>query len=179
MEIGVKKNIELLVDKKAIGQRMKKLRGDESRQAFAQKFDVGINTVVRYENAKTLPDISFLLTVANYYNISVNWLLYGDNQSEPFKGKALITDSPLKDQNTINGQDAESIQQSLLSLSFNSFDDLWEEYKNCSEAVKGWIQVEIIKRFPEFVEWARKKDPFILEPSKEYLALTKNLNDKL
>jgi hypothetical protein len=44
---------------------------------------------------------------------------------------------------------------------------LWDAYVNQDIPTRGWVQIEIIKRFPEFVKWLKFKKNQIKEPDKE------------
>ena len=44
-----------------------------------------------------------------------------------------------------------------MALSLADFEDLWDEYRQEREARRGWLQVEVIKRFPEFLEWLKNR----------------------
>ncbi len=43
----------------------------------------------------------------------------------------------------------------LAAMEPRKFEALWAYFCGQSDAQKGWVQVEITERFPEFVQWAR------------------------
>ncbi|UQZ90542.1 hypothetical protein C4J81_15530 [Deltaproteobacteria bacterium Smac51] len=48
----------------------------------------------------------------------------------------------------------------LLSLHPHMFSNLWGAYTSESHARRGWLQIEIIERFPEFIKWvSTHEDP--------------------
>lgn len=51
-----------------------------------------------------------------------------------------------------------------LDLSGDEFEGLWLEFWREKEARRGWLQIEVIKRFPEFVEWLEQR-PVPLNPA--------------
>lgn len=61
-----------------IGERIKRLRGDESLPSFAEKFGVHKNTITRYEKGESLPDAGFLQQVCTAYSVNPAWLLTGE-----------------------------------------------------------------------------------------------------
>ena len=63
-----------------IGNRIKRVRGKLSQQAFSKQLNVGQTTVGRYERGERSPDAEFLLLLKNHFNISPNWLISGDGQ---------------------------------------------------------------------------------------------------
>jgi len=62
----------------SIGERMKQLRGNESRKSLADKLGVDQTTIVNYESGKRLPNSEFISKFCRLYNVSTDWLIYGD-----------------------------------------------------------------------------------------------------
>ena len=61
-----------------IGNRLKILRGDLSRDVYAPKLGVSKNTIVNYETGKSAPDSTFLTKILDLHpDISPSWLLTG------------------------------------------------------------------------------------------------------
>ena len=46
-------------------------------------------------------------------------------------------------------------------LEYHDFAQLWDMYRSAGgKAQSGWVQVELIKRFPEFIQWVNQlEDP--------------------
>jgi hypothetical protein len=44
-----------------------------------------------------------------------------------------------------------------LDLPLAEFEGLWDEYRGEKEGRRGWLQVEVIKRFPEFLKWLEQR----------------------
>jgi len=61
----------------SLGERIKKLRGDESREDFGRKFGKNRNTILRYENNTNPPDAAFIEHICCEYKVSADWLIYG------------------------------------------------------------------------------------------------------
>lgn len=65
------------LDKKAIGARIKSLRGDETQKAFADRLGVGRTSVVRYEAGERTPDAEFMAKANAVLGVDLIWLLTG------------------------------------------------------------------------------------------------------
>lgn len=69
----------------SVGDRIRKIRGRLSREAFAKKYGIHRNTLERYEkNTRKVPD-AFLFQLAECENLSLKWVQTGEGQ--PFKGQ--------------------------------------------------------------------------------------------
>ena len=69
-----------------IGQRIKKLREDEhlSQLELAKIINVCNTTVSQYENGSRTPSDDIKIKLANYFNVSTDYLLgLSDNEKEP------------------------------------------------------------------------------------------------
>ncbi|UQZ89567.1 hypothetical protein C4J81_10265 [Deltaproteobacteria bacterium Smac51] len=149
-----------------IGERIRQLRGSQSRPVFAKKFEVSIATLVRYETGEILPKTEFIVMVCNSYGVTSDWLIFGkDNANiqdvaiksaplpEAIKSAPVPTTSPLPKSSILEEFPKQAIDKWLLEMPNGRFDDLWQEYRSSTKANQGWSQVEIVKRFPEFIEW--------------------------
>jgi hypothetical protein len=50
-------------------------------------------------------------------------------------------------------------EKELENLTEEEFIILWEEFRTKSHANRGWTQIELIQRFPEFISWLKKMSP--------------------
>ncbi|MDR1677116.1 MAG: helix-turn-helix transcriptional regulator [Deltaproteobacteria bacterium] len=188
----VKENFKYnnIKEKFNIGPRIKELRGKEARHLFAKRFDMSINTLIKYENSEGVPDILVLMLIADHYGVSFYWLVFGNtdkyshnnSQLEATFEKSQISDSQIFT-NQISAvlsieklSEFKTISDFLVSLSFEDFSDLWDRYRCSSEALKGWLQVEIIKRFPEFQKWIENSLPFPTKNKEEDPPLIGGIN---
>ena len=79
------------MDQIKIGAFMKELRNDHNltQEQLAEKFGVSQRSVSRWENGNTMPDISILIEMADYYEIDLREILNGerkiDNMNEDLK----------------------------------------------------------------------------------------------
>ena len=58
-----------------IGNKIREIRGKESRSEFAARFDIHPNTLMRWEKDERSPDVEFIKKVALSYQISPEWLI--------------------------------------------------------------------------------------------------------
>lgn len=73
------KNISI----ETIGDRIKIIRGGESRESLAPRIGVSRNTIVNYETGKSDPVSTFLIKILDVHpNINPTWLLTGKGPME-------------------------------------------------------------------------------------------------
>lgn len=61
-----------------------------TQQDFAKLFNVSFQAVSKWENGESLPDICTLEQISEYYNISINHLLNGNEPEEDIKEEVVI-----------------------------------------------------------------------------------------
>ena len=61
----------------SFGELLRELRGDKriTQKELAQKICVTVGTISNYENDQHLPDIEKLIMLADYFNVSTDYLL--------------------------------------------------------------------------------------------------------
>ena len=72
------------MDQIKIGSLLKELRKEHnlSQEQLADKFNVSSRSVSRWENGNTMPDISMMIELADFYDIDIRELLGGERKSE-------------------------------------------------------------------------------------------------
>lgn len=176
--------------KQDIGNRIRSLRGRESRPSFAGRFGVSVATLARYETGETAPNALFIMSLCEKYGVGTDWLLYGQGAGSPEK-KEEGGEAPGPGQTGLRGPEPEragadgppfsearprpapknetghsNLMALTKTLDGDDFDRLWNQFKSESEAQRGWLQIELIKRFPEFLEWLESRSaPLSLPPS--------------
>ncbi len=72
------------MDQIKIGSLLKELRKEHnlSQEQLADKFNVSSRSVSRWENGNTMPDISMMIELADFYDIDIRELLSGERKSE-------------------------------------------------------------------------------------------------
>lgn len=74
-----------------IGAFLKELRNDNglTQEQIAEKFGVSQRSVSRWENGNTMPDVSILIELADYYEVDLREILNGErkakNMNQDFK----------------------------------------------------------------------------------------------
>ena len=79
------------MDQIKIGAFLKELRNDNNltQEQLAEKFGVSQRSVSRWENGNTMPDISILIELADYYEIDLRELLNGERKENTIMNKDL------------------------------------------------------------------------------------------
>ena len=65
------------VDLKAVGLRIRQLRGQTSQEEFAKELGISQAQLSKYELAQTAPPLGVLITLRELRGMSVDWLLTG------------------------------------------------------------------------------------------------------
>lgn len=74
----------------SIGERIRNIRGVESRKAFAEKFEIGTATLQRYEDNERTPDVEFLVKLQRYAEVTLDYLVNGEDFSLSIEEKNLL-----------------------------------------------------------------------------------------
>ena len=72
------------MDQIKIGEFLRELRKEKemSQEQLAEVFGVSSRSVSRWENGNTMPDISLMIELADYYDVDLRELLNGERKSE-------------------------------------------------------------------------------------------------
>ncbi len=192
-----------------VGDRIRQLRGAENQETFGSRFSVSKHTVMRYETGRTQPDLEFIKQLCQQFEITADWLIFGNNNGELLNKpgrldlsldpaglpqelarriQALLAPARLGKAETGRATDqtarppkatptrrrdqkrpapAESperytipampIKDWLATMDQVEFDALWMEFCRSGPARRGWLQVEIPKRFSEFRDWVEER----------------------
>ena len=72
------------MDQAKIGALLRQLRKEKglSQEKLAEIFNVSSRSVSRWENGNTMPDISIIIELADFYDIDIRELLNGERKSE-------------------------------------------------------------------------------------------------
>lgn len=73
-----------MVDQRKMGSFMKELRKEKkiTQEQFAEVLNVSARTVSRWETGSSMPDISLLVEIANFYDVDIPELINGERKSE-------------------------------------------------------------------------------------------------
>jgi transcriptional regulator with XRE-family HTH domain len=73
-----KKNIKLQPDRKAIGRRIREIRGfDLSQAEFGKMLGIGQAQLSKYEKGDNLPTVELLLKLRAHSGKSIDWIITG------------------------------------------------------------------------------------------------------
>ena len=72
------------MDQRKIGCFLKELRNEKgiTQQQFAEDLNVSNRTVSRWETGSNMPDISLLVEIADYFEVSIPEIINGERKSE-------------------------------------------------------------------------------------------------
>ena len=72
------------VDQKKIGSFLKELRKEKgiTQEEFAEKLNVSGRTVSRWETGANMPDISLLVEISEFFDVSIPEIINGERKSE-------------------------------------------------------------------------------------------------
>ena len=74
----------VLVNQQKIGEFLKHLRKDKglTQEQLAEEFGVSSRSVSRWENGNTMPDISIIIELADFYDVDIREIICGERKSE-------------------------------------------------------------------------------------------------
>ena len=76
-----KKNIPIRIDLRAVGRRIREIRGFDLTQAqFGKIFGVHQATLSKYEQGHSAPTMEFLAQLKAYSNRSIDWIVTGEDR---------------------------------------------------------------------------------------------------
>ena len=76
-----------MIDQNKIGGFLRELRKEKelTQEQLAEKFGVSSRSVSRWENGSTMPDLSILVELADYYEVDIKEIIDGERKSEIMK----------------------------------------------------------------------------------------------
>ena len=77
------------MDQKKIGIFLKELRKEKgiTQEQFAEELNVSDRTVSRWETGSNMPDISLLVAIAEFFDVSIPEIINGERKSEIMNGE--------------------------------------------------------------------------------------------
>lgn len=72
------------MDQKKIGLFLRELRNEKnlSQEQLAEEFGVSSRSISRWENGNTMPDISIIIELADFYDVDIREIIHGERKSE-------------------------------------------------------------------------------------------------
>ena len=73
------------MDQQKIGAFLKQLRKEKdlTQEELAEKFYISSKTVSRWETGSRVPDLTTLVELAEFYEVDIRELIYGEHQTDP------------------------------------------------------------------------------------------------
>ena len=77
------------MDQKKIGSFLKELRKEKgiTQEQFAETLNISGRTVSRWETGNNMPDISLLVEIADYFDVSIPEIINGERKSNIMEKK--------------------------------------------------------------------------------------------
>lgn len=70
--------IVLIVHMSEYAERIRQIRGSDSRAKFSEQTGISPRALINYETGKTLPNIDVAAAICRAYGISPLWLMFGE-----------------------------------------------------------------------------------------------------
>ncbi len=71
-----------------IGDRIRQVRDKRSRAEFAEALGIHPQTLYMYEKGKRVADVDLVRELCSKFNVSVEWLIFGDHQLQSLREPA-------------------------------------------------------------------------------------------
>lgn len=80
------------MDQQKIGNFLKELRKEKNltQEQLAEKLNVSGRTVSRWETGSNMPDISLLVEIAEFYDVSISEIIDGERKSELMNNEEIV-----------------------------------------------------------------------------------------
>jgi transcriptional regulator with XRE-family HTH domain len=137
-----------------VGSRIKslRLRLALSQDQLCKEIGIKTSSLSRIENGNTDPSMSTIIALMQYFNVSSDWILTGED--------AITKEANKKTAPCIN-QLSEELNEQIpvirdrkLRKYIRSLINLWTEGNS---DIKGWIIIQLEKAFPEIAEEIKRE----------------------
>jgi transcriptional regulator with XRE-family HTH domain len=118
------------LDYTQIGKRLKEVRGKLTQAAFGEQLGYGYGYVKNCEHGKK-PSLEYLHKITKHYNLSMDWLLYGEDpisSSDAMQKVEAIFDPDLKRMIDVLKELMESDNQNLRGWAIIQFENAFKEH---------------------------------------------------
>lgn len=124
----------------SFSQRLKQLIGNKSGRAFAKDAGISYSTLHNYLTGTSLPTLDSLLTLANYANVSVQWLATGEYLEET-QQKIDLNLIASNDDTFVTIEDFRDIR---ISAGYGGFNDDYQPF-HTTKVEKAWLDARRLK----------------------------------
>jgi transcriptional regulator with XRE-family HTH domain len=81
--MSISKNSKVVPDIKAMGRRIREIRGfDLTQQQFGKILGLGQTQLSKYEKGQSVPTLELLLKLKDYSGRSIDWILTGEESGK-------------------------------------------------------------------------------------------------
>lgn len=77
-----------------IAERIKMLRGKQTREQFSEGTGVSAQTLYKYEKQLSVPSIEFVDFICKKFNVNYQWLITGDGSMRPSEEPSVAAPQP-------------------------------------------------------------------------------------
>jgi len=122
-----------------IGERIKQLRIslNMTQRGFGSALGTSASYISELEKGKSKPGYDLIFTLYKIYNVSLVWLIAGEGEMSHNKKAG-------------PSQPTEDVRKAEIK---SWLDYYWD---NAEEDEKGWLRIEMKKKFPEFMDFLKK-----------------------
>lgn len=123
-----------------LADKLKKIRGNESRKAFSLKYGIHEQSLIRYEKGTRIPDNDLILRIANGEGVSVDWLLADEGPMYKEEGSPQAFRRVRQAEGGTTNQHTENIDGTIKKMSDMS--EKWEVQRELTEALKQGMEFQ-------------------------------------
>lgn len=134
-----------------LGKRLKLLRGEVSQEEIAAKSGVSQSNLSKLELDKTLPRVDALIALADYFQVTTDWLLLGRG---PGPGEQPLPAAPTASQNSPQTQKIEAIFDPDLKRMIDILKNIME---SDNPHLRSWAIIQFENAFKEHCATVEKK----------------------
>ncbi len=111
------------MDQIRIGSFLKELRNNNNltQEQLAEKFGVSQRSVSRWENGNTMPDISILIELADFYDVDLREIINGERKTETMKEDLKETLVMVADYTSVEKEKIKKELTTMLAISIPLF----------------------------------------------------------
>lgn len=136
--------------------RLKEATTSKSDADLARILDIKPQGVALARKKIHIPPVWFV-TISDRYHVSIDWLIYGEGEKERKPG-ARVNEPP--DPGRPNRKSV-PIKEARLEAFRLWVEDIAAE----DPAYRDWASIELVRRFPEFEEWLKKRETTLSKDS--------------
>ena len=141
-----------------VGDRLKQVREATglSQKDFATALEVSQSSIARYELGTSSPDTEFIIKMVIHFRIKPHWFITGEGPMLLDEAPS-VSSLPARRPADADADEDDGDEFEAGALSSDDFWAYWQDFLRQDDDRRGWVRYEIVNRFPEFVEWLKKR----------------------